>query len=115
VFLPNAAESRAITGRPDVEAAAAGVVARGTTVVMKDGARGARAWWPGGGCTAPGRAVDVVDTAGAGDSFVAGFLAGRLTGLPIETAVRWAAAAGSLSTRAPGGTAAQPTQRELCR
>jgi ribokinase len=113
VFLPNAAELRAITGRTDVEAAAAGVVAGGTTVVMKDGARGARAWWPGGGCAAPGRTVEVVDTTGAGDSFVAGFLAGRLAGLPIEDAVRWAAVAGSLSTRAGGGTAGQATREQL--
>jgi sugar/nucleoside kinase (ribokinase family) len=113
VFLPNAAELLAITGAGDVEAAAAGLVAGGTTVVMKDGARGARAWWPGGSCAAAGRAVRVVDTAGAGDSFNAGFLAGRLAGLATEEAVGWAAAAGSLSTRASGGTAAQPTRAEL--
>jgi sugar/nucleoside kinase (ribokinase family) len=113
VFLPNAAELRAITGRPDVEDAAAAVVALGATVVMKDGARGGRAWWPGGGCAVPGLTVDVVDTTGAGDSFVAGFLAGRLAGLPIEAAVRWAAVAGSLSTRAAGGTAGQATRDEV--
>jgi sugar/nucleoside kinase (ribokinase family) len=62
---------------------------------------------------APGRAVGVVDTTGAGDSFVAGFLAGRLAGLPIEAAVRWAAVAGSLSTRAAGGTGGQATREEL--
>jgi ribokinase len=113
VFLPNAAELRAITGQPDVEAGAAKLVAAGTTVVMKDGARGARAWWPGGECAVAGRTVEVVDTTGAGDSFNAGFLAGRLAGRPIEEAVRWAAVAGSLSTRAAGGTGAQPTRAEL--
>jgi ribokinase len=113
VFLPNAAELRAITGLDDLDRAAARLVAAGTTVVMKDGARGARAWWPGGNCAAPGRAVDVVDTTGAGDSFNAGFLAGRLAGEPIEVAVGWAAVAGSLSTRAAGGTDAQATRAEL--
>jgi len=113
VFLPNAAELLAVTGAADPAAGAAALVAGGTTVVMKDGARGARAWWPGGGCSAPGRPVTVVDTTGAGDSFNAGFLAARLAGLPIETAVGWAAAAGSLSTRAAGGTDAQPTRPEL--
>ncbi len=113
VFLPNAAELRAITGRDDVEAAAAAVVAGGTAVVMKDGTRGGRAWWPGGGSAAPGRRVQVVDATGAGDSFNAGFIAGRLAGLSIPDALGWAAAAGSLSTRAAGGTAAQPTRDEV--
>ena len=109
VFLPNAAELRAITG----ESGAAALVARGTTVVMKDGARGARAWWPGGECVLPGPRVQVVDTAGAGDSFNAGFLAGRLAGFAIEEAVNWAVTAGALSTRAAGGTAAQATREEI--
>jgi ribokinase len=113
VFLPNASELRAVTGIEDVDEAAAGLVARGTTVVLKDGARGARAWWPGGSASAPGLAVDVVDTTGAGDSFNAGFLAALSDAQPMETALKWAAAAGSLSTRAAGGTAAQATMQEL--
>jgi len=113
VFLPNAAELRAVTGEPDVDLAAARLVSTGTTVVMKNGAAGARAWWPGGTCAAPGRRVEVADTTGAGDSFNAGFLAGRLAGLPIPEAIGWAAAAGSLSTRSAGGTAAQATREEL--
>jgi ribokinase len=139
-FLPNAAELLAVTGRvptrddapdrdaphgeardrdapdgdaPDCEAAAAELVAAGTTVVLKDGPRGARAWWPGGDCAAPGMPVEVVDTTGAGDSFNAGFLAGHLAGLPMPQAVAWAAMAGSLSTRAAGGTDAQATLDEL--
>jgi ribokinase len=113
VFLPNTAELRAVTGEHDLGMAAEGLVRAGTTVVLKNGAEGARAWWPGGECAAPGRDVQVVDTTGAGDSFNAGFLAGRLAGLPTAEAVAWAAAAGSLSTRAPGGTAAQATREEL--
>jgi len=80
VFLPNANELMAITGLDSADAAAASLVANGATVVMKDGARGARAWWPGGACAAPGETVEVVDTTGAGDSFNAGFLAARLSG-----------------------------------
>jgi sugar/nucleoside kinase (ribokinase family) len=124
VFLPNAAELLAVTGGKPADAdgpgvataideAAAQLVAAGTTVVLKDGARGARAWWPGGGTAAPGLPVDVVDTTGAGDSFNAGFLAARLAGRDLPESVVWAARAGSLSTRAAGGTAAQPTIEEL--
>ncbi|MFI5893674.1 carbohydrate kinase family protein [Actinoplanes sp. NPDC051513] len=113
VFLPNANELMAITGLDGTDAAAASLVDGGTTVVMKDGARGARAWWPAGACAAPGRAVDVVDTTGAGDSFNAGFLAARLSGRPVAEAIAWAAVAGSLSTRAAGGTAAQAFRADL--
>ena len=52
---------------------------------------------------------EVVDTIGAGDSFDAGFLAGRLLGWPLERCLRLAVACGSISTRAAGGTGAQPT------
>ncbi|WP_027347161.1 carbohydrate kinase family protein [Hamadaea tsunoensis] len=110
VFLPNAAELRAITGIDDLEAAALSLK---TLVVLKDGAAGAKAWWPGGSCAAPGLPVDVVDTTGAGDSFNAGFLAGYLNGEPLDRCVALAAAAGSLSTRAAGGTVAQATMHEL--
>ncbi|MET7399465.1 PfkB family carbohydrate kinase [Dactylosporangium sp. NPDC005572] len=124
------AAERLVSGGDTVERAAARLVAGGTTVVLKDGARGGRAWWPGGECAAPGLPVDVVDTTGAGDSFNAGFLAARLRGpagvgaaeaaaqiaaggTDLPTAVAWAAAAGSLSTRAAGGTAAQATVEEI--
>jgi len=110
VFLPNAAELLAVTGAATPEEGARSL---GTTVVMKDGERGARAWWDGNEFAAPGRRVDVVDTIGAGDSFNAGFLAARLGGRSMEESVRWAAAAGSLSTRAAGGTAAQATLSDL--
>ncbi|MEU7871645.1 PfkB family carbohydrate kinase [Dactylosporangium sp. NPDC049140] len=114
VFLPNAAELLAVTGAGALEEAAEKLVGSGTTVVLKDGARGGRAWWPGGGyVTAPGLAVDVVDTTGAGDSFNAGFLAARLAGRDVPEALAWAARAGSLSTRAAGGTAAQATVDDL--
>jgi sugar/nucleoside kinase (ribokinase family) len=113
VFFPNAAELAAVTGIDDPAAAAATLVRDGTTVILKDGAVGARAWWPGGGCEAPGIAVEVVDTTGAGDSFAAGFLAGYLDGEPMPVSLRMAVAAGSLSTQAAGGTAAQPDRAAL--
>jgi sugar/nucleoside kinase (ribokinase family) len=49
-----------------------------------------------------------VDAVGAGDSFNAGFLVGRLTGASDLDALRLAVAVGTLSTRGAGGTACQP-------
>jgi sugar/nucleoside kinase (ribokinase family) len=49
-----------------------------------------------------------VDTIGAGDSFDAGFVYGHLQGWPVGRSLAFAAACGSLSTRAAGGVDAQP-------
>lgn len=119
VLLPNAEELRAIgaslgeTG--DDEHLAWAIAARGPRVVVKDGARGGWSVSAGGEpVRAPGLAIDVVDTTGAGDSFDAGYLAALAEGVTDEAdRLRWAATAGSLSTRGSGGTARQATRAEL--
>jgi sugar/nucleoside kinase (ribokinase family) len=60
----------------------------------------------------PAYAVTTVDTTGAGDSFNAGFLHRWLLEAPLEDCLRLGNACGALSTRAMGGTAAQPTLEE---
>ena len=81
-------------------------------VVVKRGPRGALARTPEGEVDHPAVAVAMVDATGAGDSFDAGFLAGRLTGLDLEASLRLGCACGALSTRRLGGTTAQPTLDE---
>jgi sugar/nucleoside kinase (ribokinase family) len=81
-------------------------------VVVKRGARGASARTPDGRLEARAPSVAAVDTTGAGDSFDAGFLAARLAGEGIAESLSLACACGALSTRALGGTAAQPTMAE---
>jgi sugar/nucleoside kinase (ribokinase family) len=60
----------------------------------------------------PALGVEVVDTTGAGDSFDAGFLYGFLSGWSLADTCGLACACGSLSTRAAGGTTAQPSLAE---
>jgi sugar/nucleoside kinase (ribokinase family) len=81
-------------------------------VVVKRGARGARARKGDRVVEAAAPEVGVVDATGAGDSFDAGFLAARLAGEPVQAALALACACGALSTRALGGAAAQPTLAE---
>jgi sugar/nucleoside kinase (ribokinase family) len=81
-------------------------------VVVKRGPRGALARTPDGVVEHPAVPVDMVDATGAGDSFDAGFLAAWLAGEPLADALALACACGALSTRAPGGTDAQPTLAE---
>jgi len=45
-------------------------------VCLTEGAKGVRAFWPGGETFVAARRVEVVDTVGAGDTFNAGLLAG---------------------------------------
>ncbi|MEU4288485.1 carbohydrate kinase family protein [Kribbella sp. NPDC026596] len=107
-FLPNAAEALALTGHPAVEDAAGILARRGPLVVVKNGADGALAHNGSKVTTAPALKVDIVDAVGAGDSFDAGWVVAVLNGSRTERALAIAAACGSLSTRAAGGTAAQP-------
>jgi sugar/nucleoside kinase (ribokinase family) len=106
-LLPNAAEACAIAGTEDVEEAAARLAG-----LAPGGPAGVGGGGEGAVHRAPALAVPVVDTIGAGDSTDAGWLAGVLSGWPLERAAALAAACGSLSTRARGGTAAQPTLDE---
>lgn len=127
LLLPNRNELRAIAvalGEPadlDHVALAVRIARRGPRVVVKDGADGGWSVGADGAVVrAPGVAVDVVDTTGAGDSFDAGYLAALAYGVADErTRVRWATVAGSLSTLGSGGTGRQATpgdlERELAR
>jgi sugar/nucleoside kinase (ribokinase family) len=115
VFFPNAAEACRIAGADDPKAALDALAARVPTVVVKLGAEGAIAADPTGRARTevPAfAAAPPVDTTGAGDSFAAGYLRAERAGLPLEERLRVAVACGSLSTRALGGVAAQPTWPE---
>jgi 6-phosphofructokinase 2 len=57
---------------------------------------------PDGAWHAVPPAVEAVNTIGAGDSAVAGFIHGIRRGLPPEEAVRWAVAAGTATTMREG-------------
>lgn len=81
-------------------------------VVVKRGSEGAAARTPDGEQRHPGVRVGSVDSTGAGDSFDAGFLAAWLGGRNAGEALALACACGALSTRALGGTEAQPTRAE---
>ena len=108
-FFPNSTEARAITGIDDVDVAAEALTEHGTVAVVKFGQGGGLAMWGDEVARSEAIPAEVVDTTGAGDTFDAGFIAGRLEGWPLERCLALAVACGSLSTRAVGGTAAQPT------
>ena len=112
LFLPNDAEACAISRQVNVSQALATLATRITTVAVKCGADGAVAQRGTEVVRTTSIKTDFVDAVGAGDSFNAGMVYGILAGWPLAKAVRLGAVCGSLSTRAAGGTAAQPTLAE---
>ncbi|MEU1946795.1 carbohydrate kinase family protein [Streptomyces sp. NPDC020125] len=114
ILLPNAAEAHRLAGTDGTSvAAAAELLAHQVSLVaVKNGADGALCHNGRTLLSTAGIRVTPQDAVGAGDSFNAGFLAGRLAGRPIAEALDLAAACGALSTRATGGTTAQPTWEE---
>ncbi|GGR88364.1 hypothetical protein GCM10010252_29000 [Streptomyces aureoverticillatus] len=114
ILLPNAREALRLAG-PSADTpqhAAQLLAARVPLVAVKNGAQGALCHDGRTLMTAPGLPLIPKDTVGAGDSFDAGFVAATLRGRPPHEALRFAAVCGSLSTRAQGGTRAQPTWDE---
>jgi sugar/nucleoside kinase (ribokinase family) len=116
VLLPNAVEACRLAGVDDPSVAAERLAGLGPLVAVKLGAEGAVAAPAGGGelvrAVPPQRLVDPVDAVGAGDAFDAGLLCALKDGRPLETALAFACACGTLSMRAAGGTAGQATLAE---
>ncbi len=84
-------------------------------VVIKRGAAGAFA---DDGCDRldlPAVAVDAVDTVGAGDAFVAGYLSLRPEEAPLAERLRRAVAAGAFACLSSGDWEGAPTAAELAR
>lgn len=93
----NEDEARMVTGSEDPDEAAAIVLREGVgTAVMKLGPRGCGIYTRSERIRVPGFEAEVVDTTGAGDSFVAGFLSVLMRGGTLEEAGRFGNAVGAL-------------------
>jgi len=104
IFLPNAAEARAITGCEDLDRAGKRLARHFPMVVIKDGSHGARLFERGDAIVLPApEGGPVLDTTGAGDAFNAGFLAAWLAGRAPKQALAEGIACGTLSVRSVGG------------
>jgi sugar/nucleoside kinase (ribokinase family) len=112
LLLPNEGEALRISGAADLDTAAGVLTGWGPDLVVKLGARGALCAQGSRRDVAELDPVTPVDATGAGDCFNAGLIAGLAEGLPLAEAARLGCAAGALSTRAAGGTAAAPSRAE---
>ena len=112
IFFPNKTEALSITGTNHLEAAGKQLAKKSKVVAIKLGADGAALFTADTMLTAPSISVNVVDTVGAGDTFNAGFLYGFLNEWDLNRSLQLGTVCGALSTRASGGTTAQPTLGE---
>ena len=91
-----------------------GLAALGPTeVVIKDGPRGCLGLIDGERFTVPALKVTVVDSVGAGDAFVAGYLADRLAGAKPAERLATAVAVGGFAVTVPGDCEGLPSRADL--
>jgi len=85
----------------------------GRSVIVTLGGEGVLAAAPDNFMQVPALKIVPIDTVGAGDTFCGYLAAGLSAGLPLEDAVRRAAAAGSLACLKPGAQPAIPSKAEV--
>lgn len=113
VLFVNEAEAKLFAGRDELDAAVLALGGIAKLTIVKRGASGCL-WTDGasrGSC--PGRAVEAVDTTGAGDAFDGAYLHALLEGLPLDERLRLANEVGARSTLAPGGIDGLPLGSDL--
>ena len=109
-------EAELLTGEREPRAQAAAIAALGPAqVVVKRGADGAAALVDGEWAEQSAFAVQAVDTVGAGDAFVAGYLAELLEDASLAERLRTAAACGAVACTAPGDWEAAPDRAAIVR
>ena len=103
ILFPNAEEAAILAGSDDPEAQGARLAALFPLVVIKRGAVGCEAVGGARRWRVAAPKVEAIDTTGAGDAFVAAFLASRLAGSDVQTGLERAVAAGALASTIVGG------------
>jgi 2-dehydro-3-deoxygluconokinase len=114
IVFAGEAEAEIVTHTADPLHAACALEAMGPAqVVIKRGAHGCLARVDGATVEQPAPAVTAVDTVGAGDAFVAGYLAELMNGASPRERVRTAAAAGAFAVTVSGDWEGMPDRRAL--
>ncbi len=110
VLVLNDVEAMGYTRAPDVATAAEVLAERVPTVVVTRGPAGALAIGAATGARVdqPAPEVTVLDPTGAGDVFTGALITATVLGWDLETAIRFAVLAGSLSVQSLGGALSAP-------
>ena len=114
-FLPNAEEAMRYTRTSCPRAAAHALAEHVPVVVVTLGAEGAYGvdGRTGESAEVPAIAVEALDTTGAGDVFVAGFVTADLAGWPLADRLAFAGLTAALSVQEFGGSLSAPGWSEI--
>lgn len=114
MLFPSQPEAEYLTGRRDIEGAIEALLDYGVGLVaLKLGKRGCAVGSVEGMFTVPGFAVPTVDTTGAGDSFDAGLILGRLEGWGWRESALLADALGALTATVEGAGTSLAEREEV--
>lgn len=112
-FLPSIEEAKMISGESHPDKIGQFFLDKGVKVVaLKMGSAGSYLKTKDMAMKIPPFKVKPIDATGAGDAFVAGFLAGLVKKWPLEKCIKLANAVGALATTKVGATAGVKTMRE---
>jgi ribokinase len=103
LFAPSLEEGRQLTGEQEPAAIAAALLTQGAAAVgVKLDARGCYLARPGEAWQIPTTPLAAVDSTGAGDTWMAGLVAGLLRGLPLPECGRLANRVAAFAVTGPG-------------
>lgn len=105
IFLPSLTEAERLTGKSELKSITTFLRDYGiSTIGIKMGEEGSFISTPDEEFSVPAYSVDIVDATGAGDAYVAGFLAGTIKGWDIQKTAQLASASGAACVTAIGTT-----------
>ena len=114
LFIPSIEEAQMLSGKTDEREIAADFLERGVlNVVIKFGSRGCYIKNKNEEHYVDAYKVDAVDTNGAGDSFVAGFITGLVNGWDLEKCGKFANAVGAHCVMKVGASTGIKSKREI--
>ena len=113
-FIPSETEALLLTKESDVANAASVLLSKGAkNVIIKLGEKGCYVRNSEISTTVPAYTASAVDTTGAGDAFVSGFITGILDNVPITECARRGCAAGSIAVQAVGATGGITSKEQI--
>lgn len=113
VFFPSEGEASLFEDTPDEMEAARRASAKGKTVALKLGERGAVCFYDGREISEKNHSVKEIDPTGAGDTFSGVFIASLLEGCDRHTALKRGNAAGAICVQRKGTLSIAPTKEEI--